>query len=197
MQQSFDNSGFVDFDYADPTPLMMHHNDDKEDDLDDNVDLDSGYQEPQEVLSSARVSANNSPSQHQSTVNHYNYQHHQQQQHQAQHPHQQESSPGSGTRRKNHRYTRPIVSSPIGIENPNLLPPLNLYPQQQAMMVATAAAAATMGRHNGNSGTSNRTLNKSKYITIGNNNSHHQSLTSSLNRRISDLSNSSRNCANI
>lgn len=38
--KSFDNSGFVDYDYEDPTPLMESYHD----------DLDSGYQEPQEVL---------------------------------------------------------------------------------------------------------------------------------------------------
>ncbi|XP_055913521.1 uncharacterized protein LOC129947112 [Eupeodes corollae] len=38
--KSFDNSGFIDYDYEDPTPLMDSYHD----------DLDSGYQEPQEVL---------------------------------------------------------------------------------------------------------------------------------------------------
>ncbi|XP_017482635.1 PREDICTED: uncharacterized protein LOC108371559 [Rhagoletis zephyria] len=38
--KSFDNNGFVDYDYEDPTPLMDSYHD----------DLDSGYQEPQEVI---------------------------------------------------------------------------------------------------------------------------------------------------
>uniref|UniRef100_A0A182YDU1 Uncharacterized protein n=1 Tax=Anopheles stephensi TaxID=30069 RepID=A0A182YDU1_ANOST len=43
-KNSFENSGFVDYDYEDPTPLMESyaHFD----------DMDSGYQEPQEVLGS-------------------------------------------------------------------------------------------------------------------------------------------------
>lgn len=38
LKSSFENSGFVDFDYEDPTPLMDSYNTD---------DIDSGYQEPQ------------------------------------------------------------------------------------------------------------------------------------------------------
>ncbi|XP_055390016.1 uncharacterized protein LOC129618996 [Condylostylus longicornis] len=38
--KSFDNNGFVDYDYEDPTPLMDSYHD----------DLDSGYQEPHEVI---------------------------------------------------------------------------------------------------------------------------------------------------
>lgn len=37
LKTSFENSGFVDFDYEDPTPLMDAYNTD---------DIDSGYQEP-------------------------------------------------------------------------------------------------------------------------------------------------------
>ncbi|XP_073835728.1 uncharacterized protein [Musca autumnalis] len=40
--KSFDNNGFIDYDYEDPTPLMDSYHD----------DMDSGYQEPQEVLNS-------------------------------------------------------------------------------------------------------------------------------------------------
>lgn len=39
-KNSFENSGFVDFDYEDPTPLMDSYNTD---------DIDSGYQEPQTI----------------------------------------------------------------------------------------------------------------------------------------------------
>ncbi|XP_037938049.1 uncharacterized protein LOC119671473 [Teleopsis dalmanni] len=45
--KSFDNSGFVDYDYEDPTPLMESYHD----------DLDSGYQEPQEILNSLQRSS--------------------------------------------------------------------------------------------------------------------------------------------
>lgn len=44
--QSFDNNGFVDYDYEDPTPLMDSYHD----------DMDSGYQEPHEVTGSLRRS---------------------------------------------------------------------------------------------------------------------------------------------
>ncbi|XP_055713487.1 uncharacterized protein LOC129807910 [Phlebotomus papatasi] len=45
VKSSFDNSGFVDYDYEDPTPLIeSYHNN-----LDE-IDMDSGYQEPQEVV---------------------------------------------------------------------------------------------------------------------------------------------------
>ncbi|XP_064556617.1 uncharacterized protein LOC135441087 [Drosophila montana] len=44
--KSFDNSGFVDYDYEDPTPLMDSYHD----------DMDSGYQEPHEVTGSLRRS---------------------------------------------------------------------------------------------------------------------------------------------
>ncbi|XP_023308017.1 uncharacterized protein LOC111689787 [Lucilia cuprina] len=40
--KSFDNNGFIDYDYEDPTPLMDSYHD----------DMDSGYQEPQEILNS-------------------------------------------------------------------------------------------------------------------------------------------------
>lgn len=40
LKTSFENSGFVDFDYEDPTPLMESYNTD---------DIDSGYQEPQNL----------------------------------------------------------------------------------------------------------------------------------------------------
>ncbi|BFG01576.1 uncharacterized protein DMAD_01293 [Drosophila madeirensis] len=40
--KSFDNNGFVDYDYEDPTPLMDSYHD----------DMDSGYQEPHEVTGS-------------------------------------------------------------------------------------------------------------------------------------------------
>lgn len=40
LKSSFENSGFVDFDYEDPTPLMDSYNTD---------DIDSGYQEPQNL----------------------------------------------------------------------------------------------------------------------------------------------------
>uniref|UniRef100_A0A182NU00 Uncharacterized protein n=1 Tax=Anopheles dirus TaxID=7168 RepID=A0A182NU00_9DIPT len=48
-KNSFENSGFVDYDYEDPTPLMESyaHFD----------DMDSGYQEPQEVLGSLNRAA--------------------------------------------------------------------------------------------------------------------------------------------
>lgn len=41
--KAFENSGFVDFDYEDPTPLMESYNTD---------DMDSGYQEPQNLSGS-------------------------------------------------------------------------------------------------------------------------------------------------
>lgn len=41
MIQSFDNSGFIDYDYEDPTPLIDAYNTD---------DMDSGYQEPHEIV---------------------------------------------------------------------------------------------------------------------------------------------------
>ncbi|KAH8416788.1 hypothetical protein KR222_004552, partial [Zaprionus bogoriensis] len=44
--KSFDNNGFVDYDYEDPTPLMDSYHD----------DMDSGYQEPHEVTGSLRRS---------------------------------------------------------------------------------------------------------------------------------------------
>ncbi|KAH8300910.1 hypothetical protein KR044_004212 [Drosophila immigrans] len=44
--QSFDNNGFVDYDYEDPTPLMDSYHD----------DMDSGYQEPHEVTGSLKRS---------------------------------------------------------------------------------------------------------------------------------------------
>lgn len=40
IKNSFENSGFVDFDYEDPTPLIETYNTD---------DIDSGYQEPQNI----------------------------------------------------------------------------------------------------------------------------------------------------
>ncbi|XP_063705928.1 uncharacterized protein LOC134835012 [Culicoides brevitarsis] len=40
LKTSFENSGFVDFDYEDPTPLMESYNTD---------DMDSGYQEPNSI----------------------------------------------------------------------------------------------------------------------------------------------------
>ncbi|XP_053696468.1 uncharacterized protein LOC128743820 [Sabethes cyaneus] len=43
-KNSFENSGFVDYDYEDPTPLMESYN--------NFDDMDSGYQEPQEVIGS-------------------------------------------------------------------------------------------------------------------------------------------------
>lgn len=43
-KNSFENSGFVDYDYEDPTPLMESYN--------HFDDMDSGYQEPQEVIGS-------------------------------------------------------------------------------------------------------------------------------------------------
>ncbi|XP_058062690.1 uncharacterized protein LOC131212727 isoform X1 [Anopheles bellator] len=45
-KNSFENSGFVDYDYEDPTPLMESYGGAHFD------DMDSGYQEPQEVLGS-------------------------------------------------------------------------------------------------------------------------------------------------
>ncbi|KAI8035352.1 hypothetical protein M5D96_011900 [Drosophila gunungcola] len=45
--KSFDNNGFVDYDYEDPTPLMDSYHD----------DMDSGYQEPHEVTGSLKRSA--------------------------------------------------------------------------------------------------------------------------------------------
>ncbi|XP_030379826.1 uncharacterized protein LOC115628027 [Scaptodrosophila lebanonensis] len=44
--KSFDNNGFVDYDYEDPTPLMDSYHD----------DMDSGYQEPHEVIGSLKRS---------------------------------------------------------------------------------------------------------------------------------------------
>ncbi|KAH8343100.1 hypothetical protein KR059_005114, partial [Drosophila kikkawai] len=44
--KSFDNNGFVDYDYEDPTPLMDSYHD----------DMDSGYQEPHEVTGSLKRS---------------------------------------------------------------------------------------------------------------------------------------------
>ncbi|XP_055596635.1 uncharacterized protein LOC129746780 [Uranotaenia lowii] len=41
-KNSFENNGFVDYDYEDPTPLMESYN--------NFDDMDSGYQEPQEVI---------------------------------------------------------------------------------------------------------------------------------------------------
>lgn len=41
LKNSFENSGFVDFDYEDPTPLMDSYN--------TSDDIDSGYQEPQNL----------------------------------------------------------------------------------------------------------------------------------------------------
>lgn len=43
-KNSFENSGFVDYDYEDPTPLMESYN--------TFDDMDSGYQEPHEVIGS-------------------------------------------------------------------------------------------------------------------------------------------------
>ncbi|EDW29926.1 GL15895 [Drosophila persimilis] len=45
--KSFDNNGFVDYDYEDPTPLMDSYHD----------DMDSGYQEPHEVTGSLNQSS--------------------------------------------------------------------------------------------------------------------------------------------
>uniref|UniRef100_A0A1A9ULB6 Uncharacterized protein n=1 Tax=Glossina austeni TaxID=7395 RepID=A0A1A9ULB6_GLOAU len=45
--KSFDNNGFTDYDYEDPTPLMDSYHD----------DMDSGYQEPQEVIGSIQRSS--------------------------------------------------------------------------------------------------------------------------------------------
>ncbi|KAH8266450.1 hypothetical protein KR026_002524, partial [Drosophila bipectinata] len=44
--KSFDNNGFVDYDYEDPTPLMESYHD----------DMDSGYQEPHDVTGSLKRS---------------------------------------------------------------------------------------------------------------------------------------------
>lgn len=42
LKSSFENSGFVDFDYEDPTPLMDSYNT-------DDIEIDSGYQEPHNI----------------------------------------------------------------------------------------------------------------------------------------------------
>lgn len=175
----------MDFDYADPTPLM-HDMDSTanttKDDDEDNVDLDSGYQEPQEILSSsARV--NSSPAAH----SHYN-------------PHngQYTTESTAGTRRKHrhhHHGSRPVVSSPTRIENPNVLPPLNLFPgnslnsntmgryQQQQQQAVTTATVGGRG--------------KNKYVTAAGNGTGTGGVgTASLNRRINEFT-ASRKCANI
>lgn len=182
--QSFENSGFMDLDYADPTPLM---HDTAKDDDEDNLDMDSGYQEPQEILSSRNI--NNSPVPAQT---HYN-------------PHngQFTTESRSGHRRK-HRHqnnfhgSRPVVSSPTRIENPNILPPLNLF-QGQQQQSSPQQQATTMGRFQATTATIGG-RGKSKYVTTvgtGERNAGAQgSMTASLNRRINEFT-ASRNCANI
>lgn len=175
----------MDFDYADPTPLMNDTDSTAKDDDEDNVDLDSGYQEPQEILSSsARVSssANSSPG----------HAHHQQQQ--LYNPHNGQYIPEASSRRKHrhhhHNYTgsRPVVSSPTRIENPNALPPLNLFPGQPQPVTST------MGRYQQTTATIGR--GKNKYVTTTAPGPGGNSMTASLNRRINEFT-ASRKCANI
>ena len=191
--QSFENSGFMDLDYADPTPLM---HDAAKDDDEDNLDMDSGYQEPQEVLSASRVishhsSANNSPVPSQTLYNPHNGQFITES--------SSSSSPrtSAGGHRRKHRQhhhssnnfhgSRPVVSEPTRIENPNVLPPLNLFPQQQA--------ANTMGRFQGNTATIG-SRSKGKYVTADRHGGGGSSMTASLNRRLNEFT-ASRNCADI
>lgn len=183
--QSFENNGFLDLDYADPTPLM--HDTSKDDD-EDNVDLDSGYQEPQEILSTRIVSNshNHSPIPAQTHYNPHNGQY-------------TTESRSAGTRRK-HRHqgntfhgSRPVVSSPTRIENPNVLPPLNLFPNQTQSQ--SQSPATTMGRYQAQTTATIGGRGKSKYVTtVGA--ATDRNGTASLNRKINDFS-ASRNCANI
>lgn len=173
----------MDFDYADPTPLM-HDMDsaNAKDDEEDNLDMDSGYQEPQEILSSAhRVNATSSSSS--AAVLHSLY-----------NPHNGQFTPvtevGSGQRRKHrhnnnkHHGSRPVVSSPTRIENPNVLPPLNLYPGQSSNTVGRfQATTATIGGRG-----------KNKYVTV---NAQNGAMTASLNRRMVNEFTASGKCANI
>ncbi|EDW82579.1 uncharacterized protein Dwil_GK10065 [Drosophila willistoni] len=64
--KSFDNNGFVDYDYEDPTPLMESYHD----------DMDSGYQEPHEITGSLKRSPmrtlGTSPIGHEAAASHSN-----------------------------------------------------------------------------------------------------------------------------
>lgn len=171
----------MDLDYADPTPLM--HDTSKDDD-EDNLDMDSGYQEPQEILSSRVISSNNNspvPAQ-----THYN-------------PHNgqftTESRTGHRRKHRQHHGSRPVVSSPTRIENPNVLPPLNLFPAGQQQQ-SQQQAATTMGRYQATTATIGG-RGKSKFVTVGTaERNGGGSMTSSLNRRINEFT-ASRNCAHI
>lgn len=55
MQSTFENNGFVDYDYEDPTPLIGSNTN-----ILDN-DLDSGYQEPQEITHNLSNNTRSSP----------------------------------------------------------------------------------------------------------------------------------------
>lgn len=169
----------------------MH--DTTKDDDEDNVDLDSGYQEPQEILSSRILSnSNNSPVTAQTHYNPHNGQY------------TTESRTAGGSRRKHRTHhqsnnnfhgSRPVVSSPTRIENPNVLPALNLYPGHQSQ---NQSPATTMGRYQATTATIGG-RGKSKYVTtVGTNdrNNGGSSMTASLNRRINEFT-ASRNCANI
>ncbi|ETN65571.1 hypothetical protein AND_002656 [Anopheles darlingi] len=61
-KNSFENSGFVDYDYEDPTPLMESYGAGHFD------DMDSGYQEPQEVLGASLNRSNANTTINRSTI---------------------------------------------------------------------------------------------------------------------------------
>lgn len=91
IPQSFDNNGFVDYDYED----LAYHSD---------LDIDSGYQEPQEVLANAAAAASAALA--------------------------AQSTPSvamSGNSSVSRGSPRLHVSTPKRIERPNMAP-LNLYP---------------------------------------------------------------------
>lgn len=96
--QSFDNNGFIDFDYED----LAYHSD---------LDIDSGYQEPQEVLANAAAAAAVAAAAAASAASNSSATAY--------------SSVSAATLARG--SPRPHVSSPTRIERPNLAP-LNLYP---------------------------------------------------------------------
>lgn len=180
IKATFENNGFVDYDYEDPTPLIV----DPYNNLQD--DMDSGYQEPQFFTgginggdlhsSSGNVSQmfNRSPLVsfffHSSNSNLNNsvlifFQ-------------LQLSSNASTLQRQQ----RQIVSTPTRIVNQNILPPLNINPQA-----------------NNHQAHQYRSLNKSKNLTLTHQNNTqltgvngtilNKRSANTLNRRISDLSN--------
>lgn len=145
LPQSFDNSGFVDYEYED----LAYHSD---------LDIDSGYQEPQEVLANAAAAAAAAAQAAASA---------------AASSGALSSRSTSTTLNRSSPLHRPHISSPTRIVRPNLAP-INQYPQtqhqqQQPLQPGTlgkraAALAATLNRNNQ---LNNQHINQQQHVAGG------------------------------